>query len=557
MTKTARYGKIVLFTALLIGLLCVAAAATAESTYHTSDHIWVDRTMIKGPTCSAPAQYEYTCSLCGAKNVVGEGTYDPNSNHVWGPWIDDTSADCTTGGHRHRVCTLNVHHTEEQTVNPLGHNLVEEVVRPATCTSIGLKRIYCTRCGQTVSTEDIPMTAHIPGAWEVTVAATCTSTGTQIQKCINCGTVVNTQTIPAKGHTWTAWVVTKQPTCTAPGEQSRNCSVCGAIETQPYGNMLGHSFGAWQAVTAATCTTPGTERRTCVRCGIEETRDVAALGHLWAEWLITKSATCTETGIRTHTCRRDTNHVEREEIPALGHSWGNWITDIQPTCTTPGREHRLCSRGDAREDREMPILPHNWVDIGITKQPTFYEEGEKTQRCTVGGETRVTAIPRLVFPDAHVCAFGPRLRDENLYPYSSDKWYYFTPFDASINGTQTYELVASDMVIVGEVTLTIRDGYLTIDYSLKGNNSIRVNLEFFTVLNRIGDISQYEPEQLMHLKMNRNTPYNLYERFGDDTHLVLYFNSLCYVEYHPAFVAVRYDSAGHKDLLRIMHSLMD
>ena len=133
----------------------------------------------------------------------------------------------------------------------------------------------------------------------------------------------------------------------------------------------------------------------------------------------------------------------------------------------------------------------------------------------------------------------------------------FTPFDASMNGSQTFELVAADSVIVGDVTLTIRDGFLTIDYTLKGNDAIQVTLEFFTVLGRIGELSSYEPEGLMSMKVNRNQPINLAEQFPGDTHLVLYFCSRCSLRNSPAFKSLSYNSTPHRALLDQMRALMD
>jgi hypothetical protein len=144
---------------------------------------------------------------------------------------------------------------------------------------------------------------------------------------------------------------------------------------------------------------------------------------------------------------------------------------------------------------------------------------------------------------------------EDYYGSTCEK--SFTVVDASLNGTQTYELVAADSVIVGDVTLTIRDGYLTIDYTLKGGDAIRVNLEFFTVLNRINDLSTYEPESLMSMKINRNQAINLNEMFPGDTHLVLYFCSRCSVRNNPAFRSLAYNSTPHRALLSQMMALMD
>ena len=61
----------------------------------------------------------------------------------------------------------------------------------------------------------------------------------------------------------------------------------------------------------------------------------------------------------------------------------------------------------------------------------------------------------------------------------------------------------------------------------------------------------------MYLKINRNQAINLYEKFGGDTHLVLYFCSRCSLTQSPAFKSLQYNSTAHKSLLSAMYALMD
>ena len=439
MHKTVRIAKAVLFAVCLTLVLCLAASASAmvietTQTTHVSDHVWVYTRTISAANCSTPTINLYTCSLCGATEERREGATDPNA-HVWGEWVVSTSATCVTSGTRYRQCLLNVHHTQEDTIAAYGHSPTERITVPPTCTSTGVREIYCARCELIISTE----------------------------------------VIPASDHTWGAWTIILQPTCTEPGEQTHSCTTCGKTETGVYGSALGHQWGAWTIITAATCESNGQ---------------------------------------RTRVCQRDPSHVETEIIPATGHSWTAWT---------------------------------------VTRQATFWEVGERTRRCTICGKVETEPIPTITYPNATLCAFGPRLKDSNLYPSYSDRWYMFTPFDASMNGSQTYELVAADAVIVGDVTLSIRDDYLTIDYNLNGGDAIRVNFEFFTVLSSISDLSQYEPEGLMQMKINRNQAINLTEKFGSDRHLVLYFCSRCSLTYSPAFKSLQYNSTAHKSLLSAMH----
>ena len=57
---------------------------------------------------------------------------------------------------------------------------------------------------------------------------------------------------------------------------------------------------------------------------------------------------------------------------------------------------------------------------------------------------------------------GISLREQ--YPDLTSKWYNVVPVDLTKNGSQTFELVASNRFIVGQAVLTVQDGTVTVDY---------------------------------------------------------------------------------------------
>ncbi len=64
---------------------------------------------------------------------------------------------------------------------------------------------------------------------------------------------------------------------------------------------------------------------------------------------------------------------------------------------------------------------------------------------------------------------GPCFRDESNL---TDKWYRFTPVDLSVDGVYTYDLAASNLYIIGKVTVTVADGNVTVecDYASRDIN---------------------------------------------------------------------------------------
>lgn len=438
MNKFARYGKTVLSLVMLAVLLC-SAVVSSETVTTETDHVWGNRTRVKAATCSSPAQYEYTCSICLATKLEYEGATDPDA-HEWGEdWTETKAATCTETGTLERICKLNVHHKQTQTIPALGHAYGDYVVTtPATCTTAGLETSTCAHDSSHTLTRTIPATGHKWDAGVDSPAATCTTAGTKIYTCENDSSHTRTETVPALGHKWDAGTVTTQPTCTEPG-------------------------------------------------------------------------------VKTYICQHDSSHTKTESIPATGHQW----------------------------------------DSGkIIQQPTLTQEGLIEYTCTVCGEVRQEKLPRRTLPNNTICAFGPRLRDMSLYPYDTDDWYMFTPFDASREGRQTYELVATNRFIVGTLTIDIRNGEMTVDYQLIGD-TVNITLEFFTVLSQLDDIHVYEPEDLMDLRMTTRRPINLQDTFGDDRNLVLYFCSRASYTYNDKFKSLDYNSAAHQKLIRQMLEIMD
>ena len=133
----------------------------------------------------------------------------------------------------------------------------------------------------------------------------------------------------------------------------------------------------------------------CDKCVFEET--TPALGHDWPAWTVTKTATCTEKGSRTRTCNR-CHKVETQELAALGHYYPNpWTTVKEPTCEEAGQEVNYCTRCGYEWRRELEAIGHKWDKGVVTKEPTAYEEGEKTYTCQNDpSHTKTKPIPATI-----------------------------------------------------------------------------------------------------------------------------------------------------------------
>jgi len=214
---------------------------------------------------------------------------------------------------------------------------------------------YCTKCGDVVTTYEIPKTGHSYGAWKVTKKATCTENGTEKRTCTTSGcTAYETRTISAVGHSFGgAYTVIKEATCTSTGKKVGYCTKCGDVATTYEIPKLGHSYGEWKVTKKATCTENGTEKRTCTRsgCTAYETRTVSAVGHSFnGAYVVTKQPTCYMEGQKVGYCTKCGDVVTTCTIPPLGSSSETghnftYVRTIAPTSSRTGLEVGSCKCG--------------------------------------------------------------------------------------------------------------------------------------------------------------------------------------------------------------------
>ena len=189
--------------------------------------------------------------------------------------------------------------------------------------------------------------------------ATCTVDGfTGDEICTVCGeTVKKGSVIKATGHKWDAGKVTMEPTEAEEGITTFTCTVCGETRTEPIPKLT-HTHNYTDVVTPPTCTEQGYTTHTCAGCGESYVDSyVNALGHK-TELRNAKVATCTVDG------------YTGDEI-----------------CSVCGVT--------VKQGTVIKATGHKWDNGKVTKEPTETAEGVKTFTCTVCGETRTEAIPKL------------------------------------------------------------------------------------------------------------------------------------------------------------------
>ena len=392
--------------------------------------------------CLSPAIYYKSCEVCGlsSEGTDDEATFESGekdmtkhqSEDKWETTYEynDDVLKCRGGGKAITKCLCGEIKAEESFTN---HNRIYIDEKEPTCTEPGNETYaVCSRCGELLVGDPTPIDAkgHSPEDVEA-VEPTCTEPGnTAGKRCTVCGeTIEGLETVDAKGHK--EEISKKVPaTCTDKGrERGSVCTVCGVItdgcEELP---ALGHDRVQHEAVQA-TCTEDGTiEYYTCRNEGcdliwklaadedvdpedeeskyieITEEETIVPKGHVWdvenADYTIEggKEPTCTEAGKGKVGCK-NCDVVEERETPVLDHDWEETRT-VESTCVDDGYFEYTCSRCNATKTEVNTEDPgkggHVWQKdengeyvYTVDVKASCKQQGEQSIHCTVCAENNL------------------------------------------------------------------------------------------------------------------------------------------------------------------------
>ena len=355
------------------------------------------------PTCTTLGYTEIKqCSRCQAQTG---GQAIPESSHIDGDELAVIDATCTTEGMKYIYCADCGCYIRSAAIPALGHD--KEVINiPSTCTTTGVSgKEVCKRCQQVLFEGTIvPMADHAFTIEETSeVPSTCYEHGhSAIYKCANCDARSGGNTLPYADHI-TEESILMNPTCTDAGLLATVCINCGITVGDVYHmDPLGHDPYLNNA-QEATCSSEGyTGDMTCSRCNIvlEQGTSTPVLGHTFTIKVADEvSPTCSTTGLTAiYKCSSCDETIGGTVIPTISHTVK---TDggTAATCTEPGLTgKKYCSVCGyvITEGRETNPLGHNFsVLVMGGEPPTCRYEGRedlyKCSRCdeTIGGE----AIP--------------------------------------------------------------------------------------------------------------------------------------------------------------------
>lgn len=337
--------------------------------------------------------------------------------------------------------------------------------------------------GGSVAIKPAACTSHAWNSGDITIQPTCAQEGVRTYACTNAGcSGTRTEAIPKlTSHIWDNGIVTTQPTCSENGVKIYTCSVCKVTKTDAI-LASGHTDGEWTVDVAPTCAQDGKKILSCAVCSeLLGSEIIPASGHDQGAWGVTQPATCQEDGLKVLQCTVCGEMLARETVPAQGHDNGKWIVTKPATRENTGLKELHCTRCDALLD--TAVIPARTTDYYVRNT---------------------------------VCSFGPRFRDESSL---TDAWYRFTPVDLSADGMQTFDLIASDAYVIGQVTVIVADGMVTIDYTYV-SGSVKEHSTFCTLLSSLTETTALDPAQLTNFAFGQ--PISIADALGGDTKVLLF-----------------------------------
>jgi len=145
-----------------------------------------------------------------------------------------------------------------------------------------------------------------------------------------------------------------------------------------------------------------------------------------------------------------------------------------------------------------------------------------------------------------VCAFGPQFREvsSNL----TKEWFMFTPVNLSEDGVQSFELIGGGMYVIGEVTVTVKDGRVTVDYEYFSRDIVP-GREYFMFFADYDSITREDINRLpKHYSYGKS--YSIEEKLGGDTDVILFVCNTATFEKTSRGVYRYYETNDDREALR-------
>lgn len=149
-------------------------------------------------------------------------------------------------------------------------------------------------------------------------------------------------------------------------------------------------------VTAPNCQEKGYTTYTC-NCGATlVSRYAPIIDHIYDEVGIVVPPTCTDYGYTKYPCIMcHASNTISDSVPPTGHSYKGTV-ETNPTCTVSGTMRYRCENCTSTYISQIDPLGHDYTNVEILKEATYYDPGEKKSTCGTCGYELIEEIPTLV-----------------------------------------------------------------------------------------------------------------------------------------------------------------
>ena len=126
-----------------------------------------------------------------------------------------------------------------------------------------------------------------------------------------------------------------------------------------------------------------------------------------------------------------------------------------------------------------------------------------------------------------VCVAGLEFREEK--PEVTDKWYNFAAVDLSVEGEQVFDLVASNMYVVGKVIVNREGDSVTVDWKLNkqgaADGNFKSKAEFLGFFHDLDEVTTVIPSGVG-ISFEFGQPISIANDLDGDTNVLLYIRNV-------------------------------
>lgn len=163
------------------------------------EHVFESWTEVTPATCTEAGEEMSLCSYCGREDSVRE---IEALGHEGGEMEVTKEATCTEPGEKVGKCTRCGAEGETAVIEALGHTEVWTNTTEPTCLEAGEAAGTCSVCEADLGTKIVEALGHDEGAWVVAKEATREEEGLKELQCTRCGEVLDTEVIPMVTIVW-------------------------------------------------------------------------------------------------------------------------------------------------------------------------------------------------------------------------------------------------------------------------------------------------------------------------------------------------------------------